>query len=243
MEQFLPSWLTEDRQQELAGLPYEVRRLLAFKIAPEVKHKERELRYERDEARREREQDPLTNVGNRRALKRAKARAEESVVWAFVFFDGDKFGELNKIDGEELGDLAILKEAAVIRHVLARFGIANRVFRIGGDEFVALVPKFLAPIVGQEVMRLFGAYYFPGFIVSLSAGHGDTQEEANERMKVVKARRKAKLAKTKLCGFEGCWQKHYASGLCKGHYTQMRRGQELRPLQRRPFFRSVKEAT
>ena len=35
---------------------------------------------------------------------------------------------------------------------------------------------------------------------------------------------------TRACSFDGCKQSQKALGLCVGHYTQYRRGQELRPL-------------
>lgn len=35
------------------------------------------------------------------------------------------------------------------------------------------------------------------------------------------------------CSFPECGKPHYAKGLCQGHYTQQRKGQELRPLQPR----------
>ena len=38
------------------------------------------------------------------------------------------------------------------------------------------------------------------------------------------------MQSTKICSFPGCGKPHYAKGLCDGHYTQKRKGQELRPL-------------
>lgn len=38
---------------------------------------------------------------------------------------------------------------------------------------------------------------------------------------------------SKTCSFEGCERKHYAKGLCTGHYLQQWRGEELRPLRKR----------
>lgn len=35
------------------------------------------------------------------------------------------------------------------------------------------------------------------------------------------------------CSFDGCENRHYAKGLCNGHYIQHRKGQELRPLRPR----------
>lgn len=36
--------------------------------------------------------------------------------------------------------------------------------------------------------------------------------------------------KTRFCEFEGCDKKHSAKGYCAGHYYQLYRGEELRPL-------------
>lgn len=36
---------------------------------------------------------------------------------------------------------------------------------------------------------------------------------------------------TRKCSFPGCEKPHYGKGLCKGHWNQQRKGQELRPLQ------------
>ena len=44
---------------------------------------------------------------------------------------------------------------------------------------------------------------------------------------------------SKTCSFEGCEHKLYCRGLCKTHYEQLRRGEELRPLRKRT---SPKEA-
>ena len=38
------------------------------------------------------------------------------------------------------------------------------------------------------------------------------------------------MQSTKICSFPGCGKPHYGKGLCQGHWTQQRRGQELRPL-------------
>lgn len=38
------------------------------------------------------------------------------------------------------------------------------------------------------------------------------------------------MQSTRTCSFDGCEKPHYGKGLCKGHWNQQRRGQELRPL-------------
>jgi two-component system cell cycle response regulator len=85
--------------------------------------------------------DPLTGLGNRRALVQ---RLEETVgddpgagSWLFLLFDLDGFKGYNDSFGHPAGD-------ALLQRLGSRLGAAagprGRAYRLGGDEFCVLVP-------------------------------------------------------------------------------------------------------
>ena len=87
--------------------------------------------------------DPLTGVGNRRALEEqlnqhvARAvRHERPLSVVTVALDGLK--QLNDSQGHAAGDEAIRQLAVGLRGVLRA---SDTVFRIGGDEFVIVLPE------------------------------------------------------------------------------------------------------
>ena len=93
------------------------------------------LRDSRDEAIT----DPLTGLGNRRALARALDDALETVDEAdplvLVLFDLDGFKHYNDTFGHPAGDALLVRLGAALRNYLDGRGVA---FRMGGDEFCAL---------------------------------------------------------------------------------------------------------
>lgn len=82
--------------------------------------------------------DPLTKIGNRRALEAALpvALAEGFVV---VFFDVNSFKSVNDNLGHDTGDGLLLTVAESLTCTAAEFNCL-RVFRWAGDEFVCLLP-------------------------------------------------------------------------------------------------------
>ncbi|MDH4144466.1 MAG: diguanylate cyclase, partial [Acidimicrobiia bacterium] len=87
--------------------------------------------------------DPLTGVLNRHGLfalaERATARAERSASGvAFILVDIDGFSRINDLMGGEVAD-AVLVAVAERLVGLARAG-ADRVARVGDDEFAVMVP-------------------------------------------------------------------------------------------------------
>lgn len=86
--------------------------------------------------------DPLTGLGNRRAFERdvepALRRARRmGVPLTLMCFDVDGIRGLNEAYGHACGDETLRSLGAVLRSTL-RFG-TDAAYRIGGDEFVALV--------------------------------------------------------------------------------------------------------
>lgn len=88
------------------------------------------------------ETDPMTGVGNRRALKNALDEAAQYArknghPVSLILFDLDNLKEINDMLGHEAGDKAIQHAVAVAQSVLRS---NDTLVRTGGDEFVILLP-------------------------------------------------------------------------------------------------------
>lgn len=81
--------------------------------------------------------DQLTGVGNRRALTDFVAnRLHPGSMYAIFFIDVNGLKKMNDTFGHARGDLLI----QTIAYVLADITPKDHVFRLGGDEFLALMP-------------------------------------------------------------------------------------------------------
>jgi len=86
--------------------------------------------------------DPLTNLPNRlllhdrlqKAIKEARRHREKVGI---LFLDLDRFKNVNDTLGHTLGDLLLKEVAGRLRRTLRE---ADTISRIGGDEFIVLVP-------------------------------------------------------------------------------------------------------
>ncbi len=92
-------------------------------------------------AERQAATDPLTGLFNRRHLGGRIAEAlahsrRHGEPFTLVQFDVDHLKEVNDIHGHEAGDRVLVRFATLLREVLRGEDAA---FRIGGDEFVALL--------------------------------------------------------------------------------------------------------
>jgi diguanylate cyclase (GGDEF)-like protein len=99
--------------------------------------------------------DALTGVGNRRALeaaaKAALAAAERGGdVVSFAVIDLDGLKAINDTHGHAAGDHAIAGLTEALGHALRD---TDQLFRIGGDEFVALLPKAAPDAVAESMAR------------------------------------------------------------------------------------------
>jgi diguanylate cyclase (GGDEF)-like protein len=104
------------------------------------------LRQQVDTLRQACEHDPLTGVYNRRGLSAAYDRLKLVKLLpgrghAMVFLDGDGFGQINKIHGDDVGDQVIAAIAASLSRYIRRTDI---VARKGGDEFIVIL-KNISP--------------------------------------------------------------------------------------------------
>lgn len=81
--------------------------------------------------------DPLTSIMNRRAFEQARGEFEQSgTSYWLVLFDVDNFKYVNDTWGHSVGDAVLCRVATILARTLGE----GCVYRIGGDEFAALLP-------------------------------------------------------------------------------------------------------
>lgn len=103
-----------------------------------------------DQILAESRQDPLTGLGHRRAFDhRLKVEIERSERYhrrfALILFDLDRFKSINDRFGHLVGDRVLVCFAETLRAALRQ---SDEPFRIGGDEFAAILPE--TELVGGE---------------------------------------------------------------------------------------------
>ena len=99
-----------------------------------------ELGSSRDQLSRYALTDPLTNLGNRRALEQEYARyvgvaRRENIPLFVSLWDLDNLKQINDLDGHASGDALLVDFTSVLRAILRE---GDAIFRIGGDEFCCL---------------------------------------------------------------------------------------------------------
>ncbi|MBW3618007.1 MAG: GGDEF domain-containing protein [Proteobacteria bacterium] len=102
------------------------------------------------------DQDPLTPVLNRRAFERELARAIASAErygepLSLVYFDLNRFKDLNDLFGHAAGDAALQHTAEVLVSSLRGSDIVGR---MGGDEFAACLVRANAPDAAKRAAQL-----------------------------------------------------------------------------------------
>jgi diguanylate cyclase (GGDEF)-like protein len=95
------------------------------------------------EAKRLSTTDPLTRLNNRRALEDAifaesTRQKRYGGIFSLVLIDLDGFKGVNDTMGHQAGDMALVLMAEIL---LSHTRKSDMVFRIGGDEFVVLMPN------------------------------------------------------------------------------------------------------
>ena len=82
--------------------------------------------------------DELTELINRRGYDNCIAHVDEKCV--IIFFDVDRFKQINDTYGHAFGDVVLRVIGSTIREQYARYG---KCFRYGGDEFCVLLEREL----------------------------------------------------------------------------------------------------
>lgn len=130
--------------------------VLTFQNISDRKKSEQEIRFLEYH-------DVLTRLPNRKALyehlydrlnnsqtRRASdtLRASELPAWALLSLDLDRFKHINDTLGHDVGDALLKRVAEQIRLCLRQ---DDRVYRLGGDEFMVVVDDLAAPIEAAKV--------------------------------------------------------------------------------------------
>ncbi len=152
--------------------------------------------------------DPLTGAGNRRLLERELAEAVSSFARrprpvGLALIDLDHFKAVNDRFGHEAGDRVLADFASIARGSLRKL---DRLYRLGGEEFVLLLPS--TPPVGlptaleklQEALR--GQLAWEGHVITVSIGAASLH--AGETWPEWLARADAALYRAKHAGRDRC---------------------------------------
>jgi diguanylate cyclase (GGDEF)-like protein len=130
-----------------------------------------------EERQRQAFKDPLTELDNRRAMEERLAVLRPIAErygrpFSVISIDADGLKDLNDTYGHEAGDLAIRDLAGVLQ---ATMRAADQCVRLGGDEFIVLLPDTGLVAAAVTAERLLGALRRrraerPGRALGASAG-------------------------------------------------------------------------
>ncbi|WP_104204269.1 sensor domain-containing diguanylate cyclase [Billgrantia saliphila] len=139
-------------------------------------------------------QDPLTGLKNRRhfdeVFAHEAANARRGKTLTLVMLDIDHFKRLNDLHGHEAGDTVLVATS----HLLSQhFRDADVVCRLGGEEFVVILPGASANQAAERVERFLEAMRRQRFVhaerelgpVSLSCGIATYPEHAGDPLELI----------------------------------------------------------
>ena len=110
--------------------------VIADRREQQLQYANRELLESQQRLSRLVDTDPLTNLANRRAMRRAMSSAIDSGA-TIIFIDINRFKEVNDLFGHRVGDTTLQRLAKLISE---QFRPEDHVIRWGGDEFLVIAP-------------------------------------------------------------------------------------------------------
>ncbi|UCG74568.1 MAG: diguanylate cyclase [Gemmatimonadota bacterium] len=126
--------------------------------------------------------DPLTGIPNRRVLQlflsREFAATNRGRPFAIVVLDVDRFKTINDTAGHHAGDAVLRAVAEALDDNTRRSDLSGR---LGGDEFLALLPGagVRGALTFAERVRLAVAERFEGFVVPVTISCGVAVSNSN----------------------------------------------------------------
>ncbi len=146
-------------------------------VLAELRDLNHRLQGAKSRAEEEAQTDTLTGLRNRRALDaRLRALIETGEPFGMMHIDLDYFKQVNDSLGHAAGDHVLQEVARVLTSTTRKFDI---VARIGGDEFVVLLPGLvdmprLDSVAQRIIQRLSQPIMFDGRACRISASIGTT---------------------------------------------------------------------
>ncbi|WP_258106936.1 diguanylate cyclase domain-containing protein [Christensenella minuta] len=103
------------------------------------------------------ENDPLTGLQNRRGFEQATIALDipPNLPLAVIFGDLNGLKQVNDTLGHKQGDQLIVTTASLLKNTCPASG---RLFRIGGDEFVMLIPNYTAQLTKERVKEIYSLF-------------------------------------------------------------------------------------
>lgn len=143
--------------------------------------------------------DPLTNIYNQRAmydyLRRELAIAKRSSTkLAIVYFDVDKFKNINDVEGHIKGDEVLKKIGQIMKNIIREVDIPCR---YGGDEFTIILPSCDiegAKEICEKIIKEYTAVY-PTYSLSFGISETGTDSYVDSDKLIKMADEKMYLAK------------------------------------------------
>ena len=98
--------------------------------------------------------DQLTGLANRHAMKERLEGllADENREVSIALLDLDGFKEVNDTLGHSTGDLLLMQVASRLRSVVSHWAPEALACRLGGDEFIVIVPDCGSPLTMSEII-------------------------------------------------------------------------------------------
>lgn len=131
--------------------------------------------------------DPLTGVGNRRSLDQEISRRmaifrRYQTPCSLLLIDADHFKAINDTHGHDVGDRVL---QAIVRSVQATLRDIDFLFRLGGEEFVALLPETgaaNAAIAAERIRTAVNQLRVPvnGQLLQFSVSQGGAQLDGKD---------------------------------------------------------------
>ncbi len=152
--------------------------------------------------------DPLTGLGNRRAMiefasTRLDSQRSRHPPFSVLMLDADNFKLINDAYGHELGDQVLAKLASALRSALRP---QDAIFRLGGDEFVVVCMSRgtrAGEQLAEDCLRLAREIYLPradALRLSVSVGVVYVPEKTSAHWRLILARADAALLRAKSKG-------------------------------------------
>ena len=115
--------------------------------------------------------DPLTSAYNRRALEQFVSSHDDGAPLSAAMLDLDYFKQINDRHGHPVGDVVLRRVVETLRALLRQ---EDRVLRMGGEEFLVLLPgarlSAAAAVTERARQRIAAEEFLPGVRVTVSAG-------------------------------------------------------------------------